>query len=234
MKSILVLAAMASFATGQVTAADVPPVIQSATVGGLRWYFHWHKTPPETTRINCRAHRFGEDYIVFCDPGNVTLDLSPSEAGRLQMNVIREPYADAATELLLFAMHEEKPETASYLIPVRMEEIKRYDINLAVSKRLMEETRSYMQSLMRLYERSGQHVRSLFPLVSATDPFYEACLLKGEKVEVIEQFPIAGGNALFSPHWSYDIPHRNMPSNAQSNVGDASRWYRSLPEPVAK
>jgi hypothetical protein len=31
--------------------------------------------------------------------------------------------------------------------------------------------------------------------------------------------------------WTYDIPHHNIPEASQSHLGDASRWYASMPSP---
>ena len=222
----------AAACAGQLQAADQAEGLQDIVVRGLRWYFHWEEPFPRAKFFGCRAGSFGANYFVYCNPGGETLNLTRNKSGEWGVNVISTTDQDEAAELRHFASYQSAPASGGFLISVESITLAVYDIDIEVSRAHMMAARARIQDLIRLYEKDGHRVRCLFPLVSKGDPFYEVYVLEGDQVVQVDLYWLAGGAIQGSPHWSYDIPHRNIPVAAQANAADLSRWFAELPAQV--
>jgi hypothetical protein len=224
--SSVVAAALVATTLAMLPAHGQDDSLHETIVSGLRWYFHWQKPLPSTKQFRCRASVFAENAFAYCDPGVETFDLTIGKAGDYGIGVILTTDEESAAAM---RDHQKGPAKANYLIPVYAQDLAAYDVDPDVSKQWMKVTTSFMADTLQFYEKRGHHVRCLFPLVSRTDPFYEVYLVEGNRVDSVWLFQVNGKTLDDHPHWTYDIPHHNIPETAESHVADPTRWLATLP-----
>ncbi len=220
-------------------ADDLPQRPPMLVADALGWYSIWMTTDgTHMARQACRGELRTGIYSFRCDPIGVVVSATADDFGRCLIGNLRpsvEPDDGLRVNLLPHLVLRGR---TTLPLPAKCGELPtsegRFEFTVTprlrnVDKPLTDAVRVAAIAFMRR-ARDWRAVLRL-PAVRTGDPFAHVYCLYDGVLEAVMEFSIRSGQVADFPHFTYDVPHKNMPLGAERRLAEPGLWSGvSLPE----